>query len=86
MNMILWDVDSKDWQRPGAKAIATGILNNTQPGSIVLMHDGGGPRDQTVAALPRVLKKLRSRGYRFVTVSELLGYRDIWNIDNKSKM
>ncbi len=83
MNMILWDVDPHDWRTPGSMAIANGILNNTQPGSIVLMHDGGGPRDQTVAALPRVLKKLRSRGYRFVTVSELLGYRDIWNIDKK---
>ncbi len=79
MQTILWDVDSRDWRRPGANAIANTILNNTQTGSIILMHDGGGPREQTVTALKRVLKKLRARGYRFVTVSELLGNSVVWS-------
>jgi peptidoglycan-N-acetylglucosamine deacetylase len=43
-----------------------------QPGSIVLMHDGGGDRSQTVRAVPRIVRKLRARGYRVVTVPRLL--------------
>lgn len=79
MQTILWDVDSQDWQRPGAKSIANTVLKDTQAGSIILMHDGGGPRNQTVTALKRILKQLRARDYRFVTVSELLGNSVVWD-------
>lgn len=72
---ILWDVDSDDWQRPGAARIAANVLGRTRPGSIILMHDGGGPRSQTVAALPAIIRGLRRRGLRFVTVAQLLGLR-----------
>lgn len=71
---VIWDVDTRDWERPGEEAIyrrATAV----QPGSIVLMHDGGGDRSQTVAALPRIVENLKSRGYRLVTVTHLLGGR-----------
>lgn len=83
MLTIQWDVDPRDWARPGAGAIQAGgpaagaarILGNARPGSIVLMHDGGGPRDQTVAALPGIIATLKRRGYRLVTVPELLRLR-----------
>jgi peptidoglycan/xylan/chitin deacetylase (PgdA/CDA1 family) len=73
MKTITWDVDPQDWSLPGTSAIYSNIVANTGPGSIVLMHDGGGPRDETLAALPQIIDTLRSRGYRFETVSELLG-------------
>jgi peptidoglycan/xylan/chitin deacetylase (PgdA/CDA1 family) len=75
MRTINWDVDPRDWSLPGTGAIYSNIVTHAQPGSIILMHDGGGPRSETLAALPRVIDTLRARGYRFATVSELLGYR-----------
>lgn len=70
--MVLWSVDSRDYERPGAERIADGVVAATRPGSIILMHDGGGDRSQTVAAIPRIVKRLRAKHYRFVTVPELL--------------
>lgn len=69
---VMWSVDSQDYTRPGAQAIADGVVRGAHPGAIVLMHDGPERRDQTVAALPSILKRLKKQGYRFVTVSELL--------------
>jgi len=78
MRTINWDVDPRDWALPGADAIYSHIVSHTRNGSIVLMHDGGGPRDQTLAALPRIIDTLRARGYRFATVTELLGDRVLY--------
>jgi peptidoglycan/xylan/chitin deacetylase (PgdA/CDA1 family) len=78
MRTITWDVDPMDWSTPGTTAIYDTIVNTTQPGSIILMHDGGGPRDETLAALPQIIDTLRARGYGFATVSELLGYHLIY--------
>lgn len=75
MDTIEWDVDPRDWSRPGTDAIYSRIVGAARPGSIILMHDGGGPRDETVAALPHVISTLRHRGYGFVTVPQLLGLR-----------
>ena len=75
MRTINWDVDPRDWSTPGAGAIYSTIVGTVQPGSIILMHDGGGPRGETLAALPRVIDALRARGYGFATVSQLLGFR-----------
>lgn len=72
MLMVLWDVDTQDYERPGADAIVQRALAGAQPGSIILMHDGGGPREQTVAALPQIIAGLRKRGFRMVTVPRLL--------------
>lgn len=72
---VNWDVDPRDWAIPGAGAIAANVIRNARPGSIVVMHDGGGPRAQTVAALPRILSHFRHRGFRFVTITELIGNR-----------
>lgn len=70
---IGWDVDTQDWRRPGADAIAEQILS-AKAGNVILMHDGGGDRTQTVEALRMALPKLIEQGYTFVTVDELLAY------------
>ena len=72
MLMTLWSVDTRDWTRPGTAAIIRGALSGARPGAIILMHDGGGDRSQTVAALPAIVKALRRRHYGFVTVPQLL--------------
>jgi peptidoglycan/xylan/chitin deacetylase (PgdA/CDA1 family) len=77
MTSIIWDIDTSDWSTPGSGSIRARI-REAGPGSIVLMHDGGGPRDQTVDALPGAIHDLRSRGFSFVTVSRLLGSRFIF--------
>jgi len=78
MRTIAWDVDPMDWSTPGTGAIYSTIVGTTRPGSIVLMHDGGGNRSETLAALPQVIDTLRARGYSFETVTQLLGYRLIY--------
>ncbi len=68
---IGWNIDTNDWRKPGAETIASRI-KQAAPGNIILMHDGGGDRSQTVAALKIALPYLREQGYSFVTVEELL--------------
>lgn len=65
--LALWTVDPRDWSRPGSAAIRYRVLSQVGPGSVVLLHDGGGDRSQTVAALGGILKTLKSRGYTFAT-------------------
>ena len=69
---VLWSVDSRDWQRPGTKAIVRRVLRNVRPGSIVLFHDGGGDRQETLRALPAILRALEKRNLEPVTLSRLL--------------
>jgi peptidoglycan/xylan/chitin deacetylase (PgdA/CDA1 family) len=78
MTTVIWDVDPTDWSTPGSSAIYQRVVGAVEPGSIVLMHDGGGNRSQTVAAVPDIIRTLRARGYRMVTVSRLLGQRLVW--------
>lgn len=73
LKTITWDVDPRDWSLPGTAAIYSNIVTNAKPGAIILMHDGGGPRDETLAALPELIDTLRAKGYGFETVSALLG-------------
>ncbi|MBJ7458583.1 MAG: polysaccharide deacetylase family protein [Thermoleophilaceae bacterium] len=80
MTSILWDVDPQDWRSPGTGVIVNTIRGQTRGGSIILEHDGGGPRGQTLAALPQYVRTLKARGYEFVTVSELLGYRTTFKL------
>ncbi len=75
---IEWDVDTRDWSRPGTGSIYSTAVNDARPGSIILQHDGGGDRSETLAALPHEIATLRSRGYSFVTVTQLLGQRLIY--------
>jgi peptidoglycan-N-acetylglucosamine deacetylase len=72
---IQWDIDPRDWSRPGVAAIDDNVLANARPGGIVEEHDGGGDRSETLAALPTEIRVLRSRGYQFVTVTQLLRMR-----------
>lgn len=69
---VLWTVDSKDYTGITADQIVHNVLSAITPGAIVLMHDGGGVRAPTVAAVPRIIRALRKQGYRFVTVPELI--------------
>jgi peptidoglycan/xylan/chitin deacetylase (PgdA/CDA1 family) len=62
-----WSVDPRDWTRPGTRSIVRNIMENTRPGSIILEHDGGGNRSQTVQALRIVLPRLLHAGYHFRT-------------------
>lgn len=62
-----WSVDPRDWERPGTRSIIRTIMTNTRPGSIILEHDGGGNRSQTVEALRVVVPRLLHEGYHFVT-------------------
>jgi peptidoglycan/xylan/chitin deacetylase (PgdA/CDA1 family) len=75
---VLWSVQSFDWQDPEPDEIVAQVLAEVEPGAIVLLHDGqqetndASPRPSTLAALPTLLERLRSDGYEFATVSELL--------------
>ena len=77
---IGWNVDTEDWRRPGAQAIADRIMS-AQPGDVVLMHDGGGDRSQTVEALKIALPQLKAQGYRFVTIDELMSSYGMPSVD-----
>jgi peptidoglycan-N-acetylglucosamine deacetylase len=72
MLMVMWSVDPRDWLRPGTRVIVQRVLQAARPGTIVEMHDGGGDRSQTVAALPAIIAGLRRRHYELVTVPQLL--------------
>lgn len=72
---VLWNVDPSDYTLPGSAAIERRVLAQVQPGSIIISHDGGGPRGQTLAAYPTIIAALRARGYRIVTIPQLLGFR-----------
>lgn len=78
LRTITWDVDPADWSTPGTGAIYSRVVDAAQSGSIILMHDGGGPRGETLAALPQIIDTLRARGYGFATVTGLLDQRMIY--------
>ena len=72
MLMVLWSVDTNDYRQPGVKVIVRRALQGAKPGGIILLHDGGGARSQTIAALPEIVKKLRERHLKLVTVPQLM--------------
>jgi peptidoglycan/xylan/chitin deacetylase (PgdA/CDA1 family) len=75
---VLWDFDPSDYLQPGVYAIEHRVLAQIRPGAIILSHDGGGPRGQTLAAYPYIIAALRAHGYTFVTVPQLLGFATIY--------
>lgn len=77
MKVIQWDVDSVDWKNPSSAEITKKVLDKTKSGSILLFHND---LDNTTAALPEILKKLKSDGYEFVGVKDLI-YFDNYTID-----
>jgi peptidoglycan-N-acetylglucosamine deacetylase len=68
LHTVLWDVDPQDWRRPGAAAISADVADSIHPGSVILLHDGGWDRSQTVTALDALLSRLGSLGYRFAAI------------------
>lgn len=70
--MVLWDVDTNDYEGLGSDEIVSNALDEVKPGSIILMHDGGGDRTNTVAALPEIIKGLKRRNLKPVTVPRLV--------------
>jgi peptidoglycan/xylan/chitin deacetylase (PgdA/CDA1 family) len=74
--LILWSSDSVDYSHPSVSRLIGNIFREAAPGGIVLMHDGGGDRSHTVAALPEIIRKFRKQGYQFVTIPELLEMQD----------
>ncbi|MER7669548.1 polysaccharide deacetylase family protein [Kitasatospora sp. NPDC096128] len=65
MSSLGWSVDPRDWSRPGVPAIVSTVQSQLKPGGVILMHDGGGDRSQTVAALKQLLPWLVAQGYTF---------------------
>jgi peptidoglycan/xylan/chitin deacetylase (PgdA/CDA1 family) len=70
--MVLWSVDTNDYTQPGVGVIVERALAGAHPGAIILMHDGGGNREETIAALPAIIRGLRARHLNIVTVPQLL--------------
>lgn len=66
---LAWSIDTRDWQRPGAAAIHDRVVAGLHPGAVILLHDGGGDRSGTVAALPDIINTVRDLGYEFVVPS-----------------
>lgn len=77
--IVLWSLNSKDWVTFDDRYMVPYLVNNVRPGDIILFHDSGGvfepeggDRHQTVQTIPRLVDKLRKKGYTFVTITELL--------------
>jgi len=71
INLCMWNVDPADWREPGKQVIVNRVLANVRPGAVILMHDGGGDRSQTVRATRTIIRALKEEHYRFVTVQQL---------------
>jgi peptidoglycan/xylan/chitin deacetylase (PgdA/CDA1 family)/spore germination protein YaaH/GT2 family glycosyltransferase len=70
---VNWTADTLDWKRPGISSIVEAVDSQASDRTVVLMHDGGGDRSQTLAALPTIIQDLRARGYQFTTVDAFDG-------------
>ena len=80
MNIILWsNIDVRDWSNPGVNSIVSTIENKVENGNIIILHDYNTVRNdksQTIQALEIVIPKLKEKGYKFVTISELMEHLD----------
>ena len=65
LKVVMWDIDPRDWKKPGVAAITRRVVSKADPGDVSLMHDGGGNRSQSVQALKRILQQLSKKGYVF---------------------
>jgi peptidoglycan/xylan/chitin deacetylase (PgdA/CDA1 family) len=73
LTTVTWNVDPQDWSSPGVPAIVDRVLSAAKPGSIILLHDGYFHRQQTAEALPLIIRGLKDRGLKPVTLPQLLG-------------
>jgi peptidoglycan/xylan/chitin deacetylase (PgdA/CDA1 family) len=71
LKVVSWDLDTEDWKKPEANWIVRHVIDLVHPGEIILMHDGGGDRSRTVAALKAIIARLKAHSYRFVTLEQL---------------
>ena len=74
-SLILWSLDTRDWEHKSASRIASSVLDGVHPGDIILMHDYIGVKSKTPEALEVLIPELLRRGYELVTVSDLMGIR-----------
>ena len=65
LKVVMWDIDPRDWKKPGVAAITRRVVSKADPGDVSLMHDGGGNRSQSVKALKQILQQLSKNGYVF---------------------
>jgi len=72
MDVVLWSIVPRDWEQPPAEIIVRRVVAEIRPGAIVLLHDGGGDRRQTVKALPLIIEAIQAKGLQAVTLSQLL--------------
>ncbi|GCE10690.1 polysaccharide deacetylase family protein [Tengunoibacter tsumagoiensis] len=72
LTTVQWNVDARDWELPSPATITYRIVSATHNGSIILLHDGGGDRSRTVAALPAIIEQLQARGFQFVTLQQMV--------------
>lgn len=70
-----WHQDPRDWDNRSKKQIVSHVLSNIQPGDVILLHDGGGDRSETVEAVKEIIPTLQKQGYTFLTLSELTGHQ-----------
>ncbi|TDW70664.1 cellulose synthase/poly-beta-1,6-N-acetylglucosamine synthase-like glycosyltransferase [Kribbella pratensis] len=73
---VLTSQDSEDWRRPGTDQVIANSMPRSTAGQVLLMHDAGGDRSETVEALSKLLPRLKARGFRFATVSDAVGLPD----------
>ncbi|MDX2968765.1 bifunctional polysaccharide deacetylase/glycosyltransferase family 2 protein [Kribbella solani] len=73
---VLSSQDSEDWRRPGTEQVIANSMPRSTAGQLLLMHDAGGDRSQTIEALEKLLPRLKARGFRFATVSDAVGLPD----------
>ncbi|PKG21761.1 polysaccharide deacetylase family protein [Niallia nealsonii] len=71
---VLWNLDTNDWDLSQTEPIEDRVMRGLKEHNIILMHDGGGPREQTVKALPGIIKSLKQKGYEFVTIPDYFHY------------
>jgi peptidoglycan/xylan/chitin deacetylase (PgdA/CDA1 family) len=81
---VLWDIDTKDWDRSFTEPIERRVMERLKQHNIILMHDGGGPREQTVKALPKIIKRLKQKGYKFLTLPDY--FREVHNRKDIKKL
>lgn len=70
--IIQWSVDPRDYLRPSAETMVASVMRQVQPGTVIIFHDGGGPRARTVDAVAQILPRLKAEGYTVTSVSDLL--------------
>ncbi|MFC1767785.1 polysaccharide deacetylase family protein [Candidatus Margulisiibacteriota bacterium] len=77
LQTILWSIDAGEWNGKISKEnIINRVVSNTRNGSIILLHDGGSSKEAVIAALPVIIKKLKSKGFEFVTIPEMMNNLD----------